>query len=45
MSTTEKTGAGLNRTKFSETKWTEQQISHFVRICGQTMEMLGYEMQ
>lgn len=41
----ERTGAGLHRDTFRETGWSDEQIKVFKRICGPTMERLGYDVR
>jgi hypothetical protein len=40
----ERTGAGVGRSRLSQTDWDANKILTFTRICGPTMTRFGYEM-
>jgi hypothetical protein len=43
LGTRERTGAGLGRSRLSETDWSAEQIETFKQVCGMSMDRLGYD--
>ena len=39
----ERTGAGIGRATLEETGWSTQECETFLRLCGPTMRMFGYD--